>query len=69
MPALTHQDARLIGPFHGRYSVDRVLFRRSECGGVYIDLVRASQRRVAPSFVEASRQGDWRGLLEFGTVR
>ena len=26
MPALTHQDARLIGPFHGRYSVDRVFF-------------------------------------------
>lgn len=46
MPALAHQDARLKSPFHGKYSVDRVLSRQGECGAVYIGSFRASQRHA-----------------------
>jgi hypothetical protein len=69
VPALTHQDARLIGPFHGRYSVDRVLSRQSECGGVYIDSIRSSQCRATLGGAFDSRHGDWCRGTGFGTVR
>ena len=56
MPALTHQDARLIGPFHGRYSVDRVFFAAASAEA-YIS-IRFGQVNVA-----------WRLLLQKAHVK
>jgi hypothetical protein len=69
MSALTHQNAGLIGPFHGRYSVDRVLSRQGECGGVYIELIRSSQCRVVLGDRFYSRNVDWFRDSRFETVR
>ena len=58
MSALTHQDAGLVGPFHGRYSVHRVLSRQGECGEVYIDSVGLSQCRVTLGGRADARHGE-----------